>query len=150
MRVTIYQTKYTESRVISLVKETSSNYPQLTCVDSPENCARLMEMVFDASNLPEERLWMLAFDGARKVTGVFEVFHGSLMSSIVHPREIFSRAILSGAASIIIVHNHPSGSLAISAQDLEVTKTIKQAGDLMGIQLDDHLILAAGDFISAM
>jgi len=71
------------------------------------------------------------------------------MSSLVHPREVFQRAILSGAASIIIAHNHPSGNLQISEQDREVTRRIRKAGDLLGIRLDDHIIVGNGDFVSA-
>ena len=110
----------------------------------------MMESVFEASKLTEERLWLIALNGARKVAGLFEVSRGTLMSSLVHPREVFQRAILAGAASIIIVHNHPSGTLNISEEDREVTRTIKAAGELLGIGLDDHLIIADGTFISAM
>ena len=67
----------------------------------------------------------------------------------IHPREVFAPAIEDRAASIIIGHNHPSGMLDISEQDREVTKRIKQAGDLLGIQLDDHIIVAGDSFVSA-
>ena len=72
------------------------------------------------------------------------------MSSLVHPREVFQRAILSGAASIIIAHNHPSGELDISEQDEEVNKRIKQAREILGIKLDDHIIIGNGDYVSAI
>ena len=150
MRINIYQTRFDEDKSISLVKESSSNYPEFQSVDSPENCAKMMESVFEASKLTEERFWLIALNGARKVAGLFEVSRGTLMSSLVHPREVFQRAILAGAASIIVVHNHPSGTLNISEQDREVTRTIKAAGELLGIGLDDHLIIADGTFISAM
>ena len=83
------------------------------------------------------------------LAGVFTVMVGTLMSSLVHPREVFSRAILAGAASIIIAHNHPSGSLSISENDREVTRRIRQAGEILGIRLDDHVIVADGSFVSA-
>jgi len=150
LRITTYQTKFNEDRIISLVKEKSSNYPEYSRIDSPETCAQMMESVFDASNLPEVRFWLIALNGARKIAGLFEVFHGTLMSSLVHPREVFVRAILAGAASIIIVHNHPSEMLDISEQDAEVTRRIKNAGELLGINLDDHLVIAGGGFVSAM
>ena len=150
MVITTYKTRYNEERIITLVKEASSNYPEFTRVDSPERCVEMVEAVFDASNLPEEHFWLLALDGARKVSGIFEVSHGTITSALVHPREIFIRAILAGAASIIIVHNHPSGELDISEDDRKVTKTVGIAGDLLGIRLDDHLIIGDGNFISAM
>ena len=71
------------------------------------------------------------------------------MSSLVHPREVFALAIEDRAASIIIAHNHPSGMLDISEQDREVTRRIRQAGDIIGIRLDDHIIIAGEDFVSA-
>jgi DNA repair protein RadC len=71
------------------------------------------------------------------------------MSSLVHPREVFSLAIEDRAASIIIGHNHPSGLLEVSAQDREVTRRLRKAGDIVGIRLDDHIIVAGDEFISA-
>ena len=82
---------------------------------------------------------------------IYEVNNGqdTLMSSLVHPREVFALAIEDRAASIIIAHNHPSGMLDISEQDREVTRRIRQAGDIIGIRLDDHIIIAGEDFVSA-
>lgn len=76
---------------------------------------------------------------------------GSLSSAMVHPREIFKSAILSNAEAIIMAHNHPSGSLTPSKHDQEVTDRIKKAGELLGIQLLDHVILGKnGEFYSIM
>ena len=150
MNINKYGLKFNTERISQLVKEETYAYDMSSCViDSPEKAAELIEYVFDGSNLPEERLWLIALNGARKASGIFEVSHGTFMSSLVHPREIFSRAILAGAASIIIAHNHPSGMLDISEQDREVTRRIRQAGDILGIQLDDHIIVADGSFTSA-
>jgi DNA repair protein RadC len=66
---------------------------------------------------------------------------GSLNASIVHPREIFKRAIVESAASLIIVHNHPSGDIAPSAEDRELTARLAKAGKLLGIKVLDHLIV---------
>ena len=71
------------------------------------------------------------------------------MCSLVHPREVFSLAIEDRAASIIIAHNHPSGSLSISENDKEVSQRIRQAGEIIGIRLDDHIIVAGDEFVSA-
>ena len=150
MRITTYQTRLNEERIISLVKEKSSNYPEIRQIDSPESCAKMLEIIFEASKLAEERLWLIALNGGRKVSGVFEVSHGTLTSSLIHPREIFSRAILAGAASIIIAHNHPSGILSISEEDRKVSRRIEQAGELIGIKLDDHIIVGNGNFVSAL
>ena len=135
-----------------LVKESSHDYSVSNLADSPERAAALFNAVFDCSNRPEEHFWMMTLDGARRVSGMFEVTVGTLMSSLVHPREIFIRAIAMHAASIIVCHNHPSGMLDVSEQDREVTKRLRQAGELLGVRLDDHIIIACCsdfEFISA-
>lgn len=68
---------------------------------------------------------------------------GSLNSSIVHPREVFKVAILSNAASILIFHNHPSGNTEPSQEDINITKRLKEAGKLIGIELLDHIIIGS-------
>jgi DNA repair protein RadC len=70
---------------------------------------------------------------------------GSLNSSIVHPREIFKVAILSNSATIIIFHNHPSGHVEPSEEDITITKRLKECGKLMGIELLDHIIIGSED-----
>lgn len=73
---------------------------------------------------------------------------GSLNASIVHPREVFKPAILASAASIILVHNHPSGSPEPSEEDIVITKRLYDAGELLGIKVLDHLIVSAAAFYS--
>jgi len=114
-------------------------------IDSPGEAARQFD---DIKNRKQENVAMITLDGARRLINKHEVSRGTLTTSLVHPREIFSPAIEDRAASIIIAHNHPSGMLTISEQDLEVTKRIKDAGELLGIPLDDHLIVTNGGYIS--
>ncbi len=76
------------------------------------------------------------------------IFIGSLNASIVHPREIFREAVKRSAASIICAHNHPSGVPTPSAEDIDVTKRIEEAGYIMGIELIDHVIIGDHQFIS--
>ncbi|MEG1584046.1 MAG: JAB domain-containing protein, partial [Anaerovorax sp.] len=73
---------------------------------------------------------------------------GNLNSSVVHPREVFSVAIKKSAASIILVHNHPSGNTTPSQQDIDVTNRLVEAGTLLGIQVVDHLIIGDGKYLS--
>lgn len=77
-----------------------------------------------------------------------EISIGTLDASLVHPREVFEPAIQKGASGIILVHNHPSGNPHPSKQDIEVTLRIKQAGELMGIEIIDHLIISQQSFFS--
>ncbi|MEZ4650724.1 MAG: DNA repair protein RadC [Candidatus Eisenbacteria bacterium] len=76
--------------------------------------------------------------------GVEIISIGSLSTSIVHPREVFRPAISAGAASLILAHNHPSGDPSPSEDDLEITQRLRRVGELVGIEILDHLILGAG------
>jgi len=114
-------------------------------IDSPERAAGQLEHI---RNKRQEYFVLLTLDGARRLINNRVITIGTLMSSLVHPREVFSPAIEDRAASIIIAHNHPSGMLDISEQDKEVTKRIRQAGELLGIRLDDHIIVAGDSFVS--
>jgi DNA repair protein RadC len=120
--------------------------PIAPLIDSAEKAA---EQLHQIRNKKQEHFVLLTLDGARRLINNRVVTIGTLMSSLVHPREVFSLAIEDRAASIIIAHNHPSGQLDISEQDREVTRRIRQAGDIIGIRLDDHLIVAENDFVSA-
>ncbi|HRU40693.1 MAG TPA: JAB domain-containing protein, partial [Candidatus Diapherotrites archaeon] len=73
---------------------------------------------------------------------------GSLNASIVHPREVFNPAIRKSSASIIMVHNHPSGDPSPSSEDVSITARIAEAGKLIGIELVDHIIIGDGKYIS--
>jgi len=123
-----------------LVKQTAP------LIDSPEKAA---EQLHHIRCKKQEYFVLLTLDGARRLINSRIVTIGTLMTSLVHPREVFSFALEDRAASIIIAHNHPSGMLDISENDREVTKRIRQAGDIIGIRLDDHIIVAGDDFVSA-
>jgi len=75
---------------------------------------------------------------------------GSLTSNVVHPREVFQPALVHGAVAVLIAHNHPSGLLAPSAEDIEVTRQLIAAGKILGIDLLDHLIIVADDYKSIL
>jgi len=77
-----------------------------------------------------------------------EVSIGSLNASLVHPREVFMPAVGSAAASVILAHNHPSGDVTPSREDIELTRRMVQAGEIMGIEVLDHIIIGAERFLS--
>jgi DNA repair protein RadC len=84
-----------------------------------------------------------------RVIGLHTVSVGCLTSSLVHPREVFKPAILAGSAAILAAHSHPSGDPEPSAEDIELTRRLAAAGQLLGIELLDHVILGeAGRFVS--
>ena len=116
-----------------------------TKIANPEIVYYLMRFVCKINKEPEEVLYLLTFDSAQKVSGIFEVSRGTLNSTVATPREIFKRAIVANADSIILVHNHPSGSLVPSQADMSLTTTLATAGEMLGIPLVDHLIIGLKD-----
>jgi len=90
----------------------------------------------------------MSLDVKNQPTNIQICHIGSLNASIVHPREVLKMAILSNAASLIIFHNHPSGQVEPSPEDHEVTKRLKAAGEIMGVELLDHLIIGVDKFLS--
>ena len=117
-------------------------------IQSPNDIFNIAQNVIRGNEYAEENLWLITLDTKNNITGIFTVSTGSLNASIVHPREIFKRAVLQNAASIIICHNHPSGDPAPSKEDINITKRLKEAGDLIGIKLLDHLIIGDNNYIS--
>lgn len=102
----------------------------------------------EMQNLPQEVLKLVILNTKNVVISIKEVFKGSLNSSIVHPREIFSEALKKNAASIIICHNHPSGDPTPSKEDINITLRIKECGKIIGIELLDHVIIGNGNYTS--
>ncbi|MDB5170015.1 MAG: radC [Candidatus Saccharibacteria bacterium] len=99
-------------------------------------------------HLQKEQLRGLYLNSRYQVVHDEVISVGSLTSNIVHPREVFQPAIERGAAALIIAHNHPSGSLQATLADVQVTDQLEAAGDILGIELLDHLIIAGNKFVS--
>lgn len=117
--------------------------PERPIIDSP---ARAVEQLSAIRDKKQEYFVCLTLDGAHRLIANRIITIGTLTSSLVHPREVFADAITDRAASIIIAHNHPSGSLESSRADVDVTRGIREAGDLLGIALIDHIIVTRTDF----
>lgn len=116
-------------------------------IDSPEKAAEQLAFI---KHKKQEYFVMLTLDGARRLINTHTVTVGTLTASLVHPREVFALAIEDRAASIIIAHNHPSGSLMVGQKDKGVSQRIREAGELLGIHVDDHLVISTEGFVSAM
>lgn len=89
----------------------------------------------------KESFITLHLDGKNRIVCIDQVSTGSLNQSIVHPREVFKTALLSSAAAIVLIHNHPSGDPLPSREDREITRRLKEAGELLGIRVLDHMIV---------
>ncbi|MBS4006891.1 MAG: DNA repair protein RadC [Clostridium sp.] len=119
---------------------------ELPIVSSPGDAAGLV-MEEMRHNL-REHFRVVLLDSKHKVLGIEEISIGSLNTSLVHPREVFRPAIRKSCASIILLHNHPSGDPTPSREDLDVTRRLSEAGRLIGIEILDHIIIGDGNFVS--
>lgn len=96
----------------------------------------------------KEHFWIMGLTVKNKIIYLELVSLGSLTEGIVHPREVFRSAIFKGVACLIFCHNHPSGEAEPSTQDIEVTKTLKEGGKILGIKVLDHIIISDNDLFS--
>jgi len=121
------------------IKEEISGYlPPATRFTSPTQIFQ----IFNFLQLETKEYFLtLHLDGKNRIICIEEVSVGSLNQSIVHPREVFKTALLSSAAAIILIHNHPSGDPQPSREDREITRRLKEAGELLGIRVLDHMII---------
>lgn len=142
VRMIKYKTRLTENKRVELEKEVSMNCPDLVSViRSPEDATMIGKGFMRIHENPEEYMYMICMNTKNRIIGVFEVSHGNVNSSIVGVREIFQKALLANAVSIILMHNHPSGDPTPSREDINVTRRIVDAGKLLGIDVLDHIIV---------
>jgi DNA repair protein RadC len=115
-------------------------------LQSPADAARLFTEYIGAS---DREIFAAAFLTVRhRIIALQTVSVGCLTSSIVHPRELFKVAIVSNAAALVVSHNHPSGDPEPSADDLALTRRLRAAGELLGIELLDHVIVGDARYVS--
>lgn len=149
MRVVKYKTKLTDNKRVVLEKEVSLNYPGMDRkISSPDKADTLARTFLRMQDDSEEHLYMLCMNTKLMLTGVFEVSHGNVNSSIMSVREIFQKALLANAVSIILMHNHPSGDPKPSREDIDVTKRAIEAGELINVQVLDHIIIGETTYCS--
>lgn len=149
VRMIKYRTRLTENKRVTLEKEVSTNFPDLSyAIKSPDDAVTVGKGFMRIHEEPEEYMYMICMNTKNKIIGVFEISHGSVNSSIVNPREVFQKALLANAVSIIVMHNHPSGDPTPSREDIEVTKRLVEAGKIIGVEVLDHIIV--GDRYSSL
>jgi DNA repair protein RadC len=111
---------------------------------SPEQIYEAFQFLKDET---KEYFVSLHLDGKNRVMCMDMVSLGSLNQSIVHPREVFKTALLTSAAAILLVHNHPSGDPKPSREDIDITRRLKEVGAVIGISILDHIIIGE-DYLS--
>lgn len=135
---------------LTLVKEKEIPYNNSfkEALTSPEAVVKFVVDYIGLDTFAEEYLYLFALNVKNSINGIAEVSHGALNYSIVHPREVYKYAISMNAASIILVHNHPSGDTTPSKEDIIITKKIQEAGELLEINLLDHIIVSPDGHLS--
>ena len=115
-------------------------------ISSPNDAA--VVMMEEMRYYKKEYFKIILLDTKNNIIKVSEISIGSLNSSIVHPREVFSEAIMNSSSSIILVHNHPSGESEPSHEDIVLTNRLVECGKIIGIKIIDHIIIGDGIFFS--
>ena len=141
MRITTYKSYINESKMNYLVKESSTNYHSMDSINTPQYLAEIMRDVFHIHELAEETVYMVCLNSKCVPTAFFVIGKGTVNTCYFSTREIFIQALLSSAVQIILCHNHPSGDVTPSEADITITATVKAAGKLLNIPLQDHIII---------
>jgi len=130
---------------VCLVRE-SSTAAVARHVQSPADAAEVLRAHIGDSD--REVFAALLLDTRNRVVGIHTISIGSVNASIVHPREVFKAAFLANAAAVLVGHNHPSGEETPSQEDVAITHRLRQAGEILGVPVLDHLVLGAATFHS--
>lgn len=116
--------------------------PERRTVNTPEDVVAICSQ--QLRGMDREHFWALVLNTKNQLIKTVEVSIGSLNASIVHPRELFKEAVRASAASIVVVHNHPSGDPTPSGADIQLTRRLVKAGDVLGIEVLDHVVIGDG------
>ena len=135
---------------IELVKENSGNYDLENngALTHPKLVADALNKIFNLENQTDEHFVMLCLNTKNKIIGAFEICIGTIDTSLVNVRGIIQRALLCNASRIMIAHNHPSGILEPSKQDITTTSRLAESGEILGIKVIDHLIISTKSYYS--
>ena len=136
-------------KVYDLALKVLDEKPTFTSMTDSNKVVEFINAAIQPQTFAEERMYIIALSTKGDVIGYIEHSKGTLNSSLVDVAGIFKFALLCNASSIILTHNHPSGSTTPSQEDIQVTKRVKDAGDLLSVPLLDHIITTpSGDYNS--
>lgn len=131
--------------ILNVSESVSSYFTQGTRYTAPSQVYETFNFLMQET---KEMFITLHLDGKNKIICMDLVSIGSLNQSIVHPRSVFQTACLSNAAAIILIHQHPTGDSTPSQEDIAITRRLKEAGEIMGIKILDHIIVGDGEYLS--
>jgi DNA repair protein RadC len=130
---------------ITLVKDRRVAFEQCKLVNSQQSQPLIKKLIESQGQPDREQFCVILLNSKNEIIGLNIVSTGNLSSAPVHPREVLKPAILSNASAMILCHNHPSGDLSPSPEDIAITARIVQASEIMGIQVHEHLIISMQD-----
>lgn len=134
---------------ISLKYKTVLPVDDMPSVTSPQEAVKLLRSIWDEDQIQlKEEFVVLLLNNAKKCLGWSKISSGGATATIVDPATIFQLALLANATSVILAHNHPSGTLEASQADKNLTNRIKDSGKMLGIGVEDHIILTAEKCLS--
>ena len=110
--------------------------------------AQVAEIFSFLHNEVKEHFFTVHLDGKNRILCLDLVSVGSLNQSIVHPREVFKTSLITSAAALLLVHNHPTGDPTPSSEDIAITRRLKEAGEIIGIKVLDHVIVGTEGYLS--
>ena len=131
--------------VLNVSESVSSYFTKGTRYTAPVQVFEMFKFMMEET---KEVFLTLHLDGKNRIICLDLVSIGSLNQSIVHPREVFKTACLSNAAALILIHQHPTGDPVPSSEDIAITRRLKEAGEIMGIKVLDHIIVGDGQYLS--
>src|SRR5688572_19841713 len=108
---------------------------------SSEDVQRVARAIYETLDADKEHFVLLVLNNKNRVNGFKLISTGSLTASLVHPREVWRAALHLCAAAVVFVHNHPSGDPAPSPEDIDITRRLKETGEVLGIRVLDHVVL---------
>ncbi|MBF0378779.1 MAG: hypothetical protein HQK72_15050 [Desulfamplus sp.] len=130
---------------VTLIRDSHLQFEQKQITTSQQAQGILKRLIETQGNPDREQFCIIMLNSKNQITGLNIVSTGDLSSATVHPREVLKPAVLSNAASLILCHNHPSGNVDPSSEDIAVTKRIIKAAKIMGITVHEHLIISMYD-----
>ena len=145
MKISRYDSMIDKSGAVYLRESGTFNIDGRRSYSSPDALAEFFGNAIGIKQAAEEYVYVACLDTKNHIVGCFEASHGSVNASMFPVREILQKSLMIGAINIALAHNHPSGDYTPSAADVDATKRLKQACDICGIGLLDHIIVASNN-----
>lgn len=141
--------KFKQIRAVMEILEVREEVAQYLQADRRYTApAQVAEIFSFLHNEVKEHFFTVHLDGKNRILCLDLVSVGSLNQSIVHPREVFKTSLITSAAALLLVHNHPTGDPTPSSEDIAITRRLKEVGEIIGIKVLDHVIVGSDGYLS--